>query len=136
MKKLLSIKYSAAAFNAALLILRLGSGILIMHHGYDKLVNFSSMSADFKIHFLGLGSGISLGLVVFAEFFCGLFIVLGLFTRLVTIPLIINMSFALFKAHQADVFGKGELSALFLTTFIVILLLGPGKVSVDGMTGK
>jgi putative oxidoreductase len=75
-------------------------------------------------------------MVIFAEFFCALFIIIGLFTRLATIPLIITMSVALFKAHNVDIFGKGELAGLYLTCFLVLLLLGPGKVSVDGMTGK
>ena len=135
MKKLLSTKYSAGVFNAAMLLLRLGAGILMMGHGYEKLIHFGSKHNSF-MNFLGMGSTISLSLVIFAEFFCALFIIIGLFTRLAAIPLIIAMSVALFKAHNVDIFGKGELAALYLTCFLVLLLLGPGKVSVDGMTGK
>jgi len=135
MKKLLSTKYSAGAFNAAMLVLRIGAGILMMHHGFDKLVHFNTMRNVFT-DFMGIGRSASLALDIFAELFCALFLVLGLFTRLVTIPLIIVMGVALFKAHNADVFGKGELSALYLAAFIVLLFVGPGKISVDGMTGK
>jgi len=135
MKKMLSTKYSAGAFNAAMLLLRLGVGVLMMSHGYDKLVHFGSRHNSF-MNFFGIGSTSSISLVIFAEFFCSLFIILGLFTRLVTIPLIIVMSVALVKAHDATIFGKGELASLYLVCFAVLLLLGPGKVSVDGMTGK
>ena len=135
MKKLLSTKYSAGVFNAAMLLLRLGAGILMMCHVYEKLIHFGSKHNSF-MNFLGMGSTISLSLVIFAEFFCALFIIIGLFTRLAAIPLIIAMSVALFKAHNVDIFGKGELAALYLTCFLVLLLLGPGKVSADGMTGK
>ncbi len=135
MKKLLSTKYSAGAFNAAILLLRLGAGVLMMNHGYDKLVHFGSRHNSF-MNFLGIGSTFSLSLAIFAEFFCSLFIILGLFTRLATIPLIIVMSVALFKVNNAEVFGKGEVASLYLVCFAVLLLLGPGKVSVDGMTGK
>jgi putative oxidoreductase len=135
MKKLLSTKYSAGAFNTAMLLLRLGAGILMMNHGYDKLVHFGSRHNSF-MNFLGIGSTFSLTLVIFAEFFCSLFLILGLFTRLATIPLIVAMSVALFKAHNAEIFGKGEVATLYLTCYVVLLLLGPGKVSVDGMTGK
>ena len=135
MKKLLSTKYSAGAFNAAMLLLRLGVGILMMNHGYDKLVHYGSRHSKF-MDFLGIGSSISLALVIFAEFFCSLFIVLGLFTRLAVIPLIIAMSVALFKAHQAQFFGDGEKAALYLSAYIVLLLVGPGRVSVDSMVGK
>ncbi len=135
MKKLLSTKYSAGTFNVAMLLLRFGVGVLMINHGYDKLIHFSAMKADF-MNFLGLGNSISLTLVVFAEFFCSLFIIIGLFTRLSVVPLIITMAVALFMVFKGDVFGKGELPALYLAAYVVLLLLGPGKISVDGMTGK
>ena len=37
---------------------------------------------------------------VFAEFFCAAFIILGLFTRLASIPLVIAMGVAVFFAHK------------------------------------
>lgn len=135
MKKLLSIKYSAGAFSAAMLLFRLGIGFLMMWHGYDKLLHFSKIHNQF-LNFMGLGSTFSLTLVIFAEFFCSLFLVLGLFTRLSAIPLIITMCVALFKVHQGDFFGKGEVAALYLISYVVLLFLGPGRVSVDSMIGK
>ena len=135
MRKLLSTKYSAGAFNAAMLILRLGLGILMMHTGYNKLVNFGEMQHKF-MNFMGIGSTASLALVVFAEFFCSLFLILGLFTRFAAIPLIVTMCVALFKAHNAEVFGDGQTAALYLTGYLVLLLVGPGRVSVDSMIGK
>lgn len=135
MRKLFSTSYSAGAFNTAMLVLRLGLGILMIHHGYDKLVHFSKYQGQF-MNFMGMGQTMSLALVVFAEFFCSLFLILGLFTRMATIPLIITMCVALFKAHNADVFGEGQMAALYLTGYVTLLLTGPGKVSVDGMIGK
>lgn len=135
MKKLLSTKYSAGAFNTAMLVLRLGMGILMMMHGYDKLVHFGDLQNKF-MNFLGLGSMISLALAVFAEFFCSLFIILGLFTRAATIPLIITMLVVIFKVNNGAVFIKAENAPLYLIGFLVLLLLGPGKISVDSMTGK
>ena len=135
MKQLLSTKYSAGAFNTAMLLLRLVVGFLMINHGYGKLVHFSEYQNKF-MNFLGMGQTISLALAVFAEFFCSLFLILGLFTRLSSIPLIITMGVALFKAHNADFFGEGETASLFLGCYLMILILGPGKVSVDGMTGK
>ncbi len=135
MKKLLSTKYSAGAFNAAMLLLRLGIGILMMAHGYDKLIHFSKYQPDF-MNFLGMGSTMSLALVVFAEFFCSMFLILGLFTRLAAIPLIIATCVMVFKAHNSEVFGEGETATLYLTAYLVLLLVGPGRVSVDSMIGK
>lgn len=135
MRKLLSTKYSAGAFSAAMLILRLGLGILMMAHGYNKLIHFGEMQHKF-MNFLGIGSTMSLALVVFAEFFCSLFLIIGLFTRLAAIPLIIATCVMVFKAHNGDVFGEGETAALYLTGYLVLLFVGPGRVSVDSMIGK
>ncbi|HSN61435.1 MAG TPA: DoxX family protein [Ferruginibacter sp.] len=135
MKKLLSTKYSTASFNAATLLLRIISGALMMNHGYDKLVHFAQYKGKF-MNFLGIGSAASLSLVIFAEFFCALFLIIGLFTRLATIPLIVVMCVALFKSHNADFFGEGEKAALYLAAYLTLLFVGPGRVSVDGMVGK
>ena len=135
MKKLLSTHYSAGAFNVAMLFLRIVSGALMMSHGYSKLVSFASKKNTF-MNFLGIGSATSLSLTIFAEFFCALFIIIGLFTRLAVIPLIVVMTVAIFKAHNADFFGEAEKASLYLAAFVVLLFVGPGKASVDGMVGK
>lgn len=135
MKKLFSAKYSAGAVSAAMLLIRLGAGVLMMWHGYDKLIHFSTYQGQF-INFLGLGKTLSLALVVFAEFFCSLFLMLGLFTRLATIPLIITMCVVLFKINNGDVFGKAESVPLYLICFFTLLIIGPGRVSVDSLIGK
>ena len=106
-----------------------------MPHGYDKLIHYASYKEKF-MSFLGMPPGLALALVIFAEFFCSVFLMIGLFSRLVVIPLIISVSVALFKAHNGDIFGDGEHAALFLTGFLVVLLLGPGKISADGLMGK
>ena len=132
MKKFLSVNYSNTAFNIAMLLLRICAGTLIMARGYNKMVQFAEMKTKF-MNFMGIGSTLTLSLVIFAEFFCSIFLIIGLFSRLATIPLIIAMSVALFKAHDADVFGKGQSAALFLLCFLTLLLCGPGKASVDGI---
>lgn len=135
MKKLLSIRYSDNGISLAALVLRLALGGLMIPHGYSKLMKFSSLSSKFSDPF-HIGSTASLSLTVFAEFFCAVFIVLGLFTRLSCIPLIIAMGVALFIAHKGDVFDTGEKAALFLLGYIALLFTGPGKVSADRFIGK
>jgi putative oxidoreductase len=135
MKKLMSTNYSANAFNFAMLLHRLVFGVLMMGHGYDKLIGFSERKDTF-MNFMGMGSTLSLILVIFAEFFCALFITLGLFTRLSVIPLVICMGVALGKAHNMEFFGDGGVAALYLSAYILILLVGPGKFSVDGFSGN
>jgi len=133
MKKLLSSSYSSGAFNFAMLLVRLAFGLLmIANHGLDKLMRFSSMQNTFY-NFMGIGSRFSLLLDLFAELFCSMFIILGLFTRLAAIPLIIAMCVAIFGVHAHQPFQKAELAVLYLTAFLTILFVGPGKISIDGM---
>lgn len=135
MRALLSSKHSAGAINAALFIIRVCFAILIIYHGYQKLSHFETMQHQFP-GLLGMSSTMVLVLAIFAEFFCGILLLLGLFTRFACIPLIITMSVALVKAHNMDVFGKGEAATLFLIVFIAILLAGPGKASLDSVINK
>jgi putative oxidoreductase len=135
MRKLLSTNYSAGAFNTAILLLRLTAGVLMLMIGYDKLVHFQEHIPK-MINFMGIGQKVSLTLVVFAEFFCSAILIIGLFTRFACIPLIVTMCVALFKVHHADFFGDGQTATLFLGCFIALLLVGPGKISVDSMVGK
>lgn len=88
------------------------------------------------MNFLGIGPAVSLALVVFAEFFCSIFLIMGLFTRLVVAVLIIEMFVVIIKSHNADIFGTAEHAALFLSGFFTILLLGAGKISLEGILGK
>jgi putative oxidoreductase len=135
MRKLLSTNYSAGAFNTATLLLRIIAGVAMLFIGYDKLVHFQEHIPK-MINFMGVGQKVSLILVVFAEFFCSAILIIGLFTRFACIPLIITMCVALFKVHHADFFGDGQTATLFLGCYIALLLIGPGKISVDGMIGK
>jgi putative oxidoreductase len=135
MKKLLSANYSEGAFNFAMLLTRLVFGIMmIANHGLPKLTGFAEKQNTFY-NFLGIGSRFSLILNIFAELFCSMFIILGLFTRIASIPLIIAMCVAIFGANAGQPLLKSELAFLYLTAFTAILFVGPGKISVDGMRG-
>ncbi|MDB5195862.1 MAG: hypothetical protein JWP88_232 [Flaviaesturariibacter sp.] len=135
MRKLFSTRTSDSSFTFATLLLRLGAGSLMIVHGLDKLMHFAEKSGKFADPF-HIGTTASLALTVFAEFFCAAFIILGLFTRLACIPLIIAMSVAVFFAHGGDFFGQGSAAGLFLICFIAILFFGPGKASLDRFIGK
>ena len=135
MKKLFNIKYSDNAIAFATLLLRLSLGGLIIPHGYNKLITFAFKSSTFADPF-HIGHPTSMALVIFAEFFCGVFILMGLFTRLACIPLIIAMGVAVFYAHKGDFFGEAEKATLFLFGYLALLFTGPGKISMDKFVGK
>jgi putative oxidoreductase len=134
MRKLLSTNYSAGTFNTAMLLLRIVAGGLMLMHGYEKLTHFDSTAHD-MINFLGIGQKASTALVIFAEFFCSFLLIIGLFTRFACIPLIITMVVAMWKVHHNDYLGENTVS-LFIAAYAALLLVGPGKVSIDSMIGK
>lgn len=120
--------------NLGLLILRLVAGGAMMTHGWPKFSNFAQYSTQFPDP-IGLGSQISLTLAIFAELGCAALIVLGLLTRLSSIPLIVTMLVACFIVHGADPFAKQELSLIYLGMYLSILLMGPGHFSLSGILG-
>lgn len=119
------------------LILRLCFGAtMLMNHGWGK---FLKLIGDKPIKWadpLGVGPEISLGLATFAEVFCAGALVIGLFTRLATIPLIVTMVVAVFIVHINDPFPKMESGLMYLIAYISILIIGGGKYSLDYLIRK
>lgn len=120
------------SIDLGLLFLRVAAGGLMLYHGAPKLFSFQERFTTFSDP-IGLGSGISLILVVFAEFFCSVFIAVGAFTRIAVVPLLINMIVIVFVVHGGDPIKKKELAVFYLLTYLTLFFTGPGKFSVDGM---
>ena len=136
MRKLLSTSYSTGAFNFALLVQRVVTGLLLLiGHGLPKISKFSELSVNF-FDPLRIGHRGSLILVILAELFCSMLLVLGLFTRIVAFIIVVNLSVAVFMYHHGQPLKNFELGAIYLTSVFTIMILGPGRVSVDGMMGK
>lgn len=121
---------------AGLFVLRVVfGGTMVYAHGWGKLTGFSERAAGFPDPF-GIGSPLSAGLAVFAEVFCSLALVLGLFTRLASIPLIVTMATAFFVIHADDPFGRKELAFVYLAAYLVIFAKGAGAWSVDALLAR
>jgi len=105
-------------------------GLMLLNHGWGKVERALSGSGRFPDP-LGLGSELSLWLTAFAEGVCALLIVLGLFTRLATVPLIFAMGVAAFVVHGDDPFKDKELALIYLVAFVSLLLTGPGSYALD-----
>lgn len=130
MKNLLFGKANAITMHVVLLLLRVVWGfVMIPKHGWAKLSNFNTMKLKF-MDFMGFGSTLSLGLAVFAEFFCSILLILGFFTRLATIPLLFTM-IIIMQQHEWALLGKYEAVIFYFFGYLFILLLGPGKYSLD-----
>ena len=113
-----------------LAILRILPSAFMLTHGFPKFQKLLSGNMEFP-NPLGIGSAPSLFLCVVGEFVCPILLIIGFKTRWATIPAAITMAVAAFIVHGSDPFGRKELALLYLTIFVVIFLLGPGKYSID-----
>lgn len=111
-------------------VLRIMAGLLFMCHGGQKLFNCppSDPPMNFAMFSLPWISGI-------LEFFGGLLIVLGLFTRPVAFILSGQMAVAYFMVHAKGGFwpilNHGELAVLYCFVFLYFAAAGPGPLSLD-----
>ncbi len=117
-------------YNIGLAFLRIGASALILTHGIPKFQKLLSGNFEFGDP-LGLGSSPSLFLAIIGEFICPILVIIGFKTRWAAVPTAITMAVAAFIAHASDPFNVKEKALLFLTLFVTIILLGPGKFSVD-----
>lgn len=115
-----------AEFGIFLLRITVG-GLMVFGHGWPK---FQKLLEGNPIKFadpLGIGAELSFYLVVGAEFFCSIFLIVGLFTRLSLIPLAFTMGVAAFIQHSGDPFPKVELPLLYLGAYLTLLCTGAGR---------
>ncbi len=114
-----------------LALLRIVPAAMLLTHGIPK---FQNLISGEEIQFadpIGIGMAPSLFLTVIAEVVCPILIIVGFKTRWAAIPVAITMAVAAFIVHAADSLQKKELALIYLTIFIAISLLGPGKFSID-----
>ena len=131
MKKILRVNEATPTTHVALLIARIGIAGLMLTHGIPKLISLFSEGPVQFMPVMGMSAEFSLALAVFAEVFCSVLLLVGFATRLAVIPLITTMLVALFLVHSADPFAKQEPALHYLLVYIVLLLAGSGKYSLD-----
>ncbi|TXD43753.1 DoxX family protein [Lujinxingia vulgaris] len=119
-----------------LLILRLWiGGAMLVAHGMPKLLSFGERSASFPDP-LGLSSPVSLTLAVGAEVGASILLMLGLATRIVSVPLLFTMLMAAFVIHGDDPWQKKEFALMYAVPYLTFMLTGPGRFSLDHLIAR
>ncbi|WP_373519837.1 DoxX family protein [Pricia sp.] len=116
--------------DVGLAILRIAPSAMILTHGIPKFQKIINGNLEFGDP-LGIGAAPSLFLAVIGEVICPILIIIGFKTRWMAVPPAITMAVAAFIHHASDDFGTKEKAFLYLALFIVIILLGPGRYSMD-----
>jgi len=132
---------SEKALDIGLLILRVGTGVKFLFHGYPKLTGGPEMweglggaMANFGITFAPAFWGF---MAASTEFFGGVLLIIGLLTRPAAALLAITMIVALtMHVTQGDPFRVYSHSAGMLVVFLALLFTGPGKFSLSAKLGK
>ena len=120
----------------SLTLLRVVLGVIFAYHGYLKLFapdGFSGTVTFFtmiKIPF-PLYSAL---LVSVVEFVGGIFLILGMVTKISSLLLLVNMLVAFFTVHLKNGFlvskGGYEFALVLIAALVVVLVNGAGKLSV------
>ena len=113
------------------LIARVTLGALLVFHGTNKVFGGVSGLAS---HLSALGwplSGVQAILASYTEFLGGIFLVVGLLTRVSAALNVGLFTIIFFVYHGSDSFSDKESALVYLVLSVIVLLLGPGKISVD-----
>ncbi len=116
------------------LLARLTVGWVFVGTGWGKLQHLDKVTAFFTE--LGLPVPHAQAILVgTTELVGGAFVLVGLLTRLVSLPLLATMVVALLTAKRADIASANDLFGTVEWTYLVLFALlalgGPGRFSVD-----
>lgn len=117
--------------SAALFALRVVAGLAFIFHGYRKILNpFEWMGPD------AFAPGIFQALAALSEFGGGIAWMLGLLTPLASLGIASTMAVAVtVHVSRGDPFvghgGSYELALLYFFIAIAMIVIGPGRYSVD-----
>lgn len=118
----------------ALLVLRIVLGVIMIGHGYHKVFGGMQHTVD-SISKLGL-PGWTAYLSAYTEFFGGILVIAGLFTRVVALAILIDMLVAIGKVHWKNgLLGEGgyQFPLSLAAIAFALILFGPGPIALDGI---
>jgi putative oxidoreductase len=118
----------------ALLVLRLVLGAIMIGHGYGKVFGGIS-NLMHMVGSLGLRSWLAFPLAA-TEFFGGILVILGLFTRIVSFAVVVDMSVAIWKVHFKNGFmghGGYEFPLALAAIAFALIFLGAGPMAFDSI---
>ena len=130
-KKVFSFKPEFFSQDFTLLLFRiLVSLSMINTHGLKKIKDFEGTIAHIPDP-LGVGGEVSAIMAIIANIIAPIFIIFGFATRLAILPILAVTLMGFFIVHGNDPLAIRDVPAMYSLVFIALLLLGPGKYSID-----
>lgn len=121
------------------LVGRVAVGLLFLSTGWGKAHSLPKVTQFFISLHIPMPA-LNAVVVAYSELICGGLLVLGLCTRLATIPLIVSMIVAILTAKLGDVHNVFDLVGAdeftYLCVLIMLALIGPGKLSLDRVLAR
>ena len=117
-------------------LLRVLASAMFLTHGWPKMFGERRQPLLGGADFFGIDIGINtLWIAGVIEFFGGILLVLGLFTRYVALLAAILMVMAYLTAHRAwfPTLNNGELAAMYFLVYFSLFAYGPGRYSLDAL---
>jgi len=115
-----------------LLWIRIIMGAGIAWHGYGKIFGGGMEHFTSMIESLGFPFAIIFAwMAALSEFGGGLLILVGLRTRIAALLVLVTMAVAAFVAHAQDPLSSKELALAYLAIAGMLVLTGPGGISLD-----
>ena len=135
-------KANGARFlDLGLLIMRCGLGLMFVFHGWPKISGGAELWGTIGAAVSNVG--IHFGFVFFgfmaacAEFFGGVFLIVGSFTRPFCVLLTITMAVAsIMHLRQGDGVQVASHAIEMGVVFFSLIFIGPGSYTVSSLTGK
>jgi putative oxidoreductase len=122
---------SGRRLDTGLLLLRLLAGFALLRvHGWEKIAHYQEELRSIPDPF-GLGAEVNLAIAIFSDVCCAILIMLGLFTRLASLSILGTTLVGLFFVHFHDAWHDKDVPLVYSIMFGVILMLGPGRYSLD-----
>jgi putative oxidoreductase len=94
---------------------------------WDRMVEFEHFLNQYKVPYPLVAAVVS----VYAQFICGILYIIGLYTRLAAIVMIINFIVALALVHIGLTFEQSFDALMMLFGSCFFLIHGAGKFSID-----
>ena len=125
--------------NLGRLFLRHFVGLMLMQFGVRQIIEFEAESGMFP-SVLGMSPETACVVMICIEIGCSFFIMCGFLTRIMIVPPFISMILAEYHilhtmAHQEPYMLQwtqpGYVPIMFLGIYFFLLLVGPGKISID-----